>query len=174
MRRTGWVFVAVAGVALAACGSSGGGYGSGRGTSTTRAARSAYGDAAGSSTTAARTPASGATVVVRMTSLGNVLTDAAGKTLYLYEPDAGTTSKVPAAVLAAWPPLVASGTPTAGPGADAAKLRVATQPGGGKWVAYDGHLLYTFSGDHAPGDTNGQGLGGVWYAVAPTGAAISS
>jgi predicted lipoprotein with Yx(FWY)xxD motif len=109
-----------------------------------------------------------------MTSLGNVLTNSAGRTLYLYKPDTGATSQVPAGVLAAWPPLVAKGTPSAGTGLDAAKVTVATQPNGAKWVAYNGHLLYTYVGDNAAGDTTGQGLGGVWYVVSPQGNAITS
>jgi predicted lipoprotein with Yx(FWY)xxD motif len=174
MRRTGLAALAVvAGAALAACGSSG--YGSDTTTSTEAASGKVAGDGSTSST-AARPDAGAATatVSVRTTGIGDVLTDAAGKTLYLYTPDEGTTSKVPAGVLAAWPPLVAGGSPTAGVGVDAAKLSVAEQPDGARWVAYEGHLLYTFSGDQAPGDTNGQGLGGVWYAVSPQGSAISS
>jgi predicted lipoprotein with Yx(FWY)xxD motif len=176
MRRIGFGMLAIGAVALAACGSSGYGSGSGSKSSTTTkaAAGSAYGG--GPSTTRSAGATGGVVVAVRMTSLGNVLTDASGQTLYLYQPDGtSTTSKVPANLQAAWPPLVApNDAPRAGSGASQGDVTVATQPGGAKWVAYHGHLLYTFSGDQAAGDTNGQGLGGVWFAVSPQGDAVTS
>jgi predicted lipoprotein with Yx(FWY)xxD motif len=111
-----------------------------------------------------------ATVKTAQTGIGTVLVDAQGKTLYLYANDQGTTSAVPPNILAAWPPLVASGAPVAGDGVDASKLKTAQQPDGQTWVTYDGHLLYTFSGDASAGQTNGHKLGNVWYAVTPSGA----
>jgi predicted lipoprotein with Yx(FWY)xxD motif len=126
-------------------------------TATTRAA-------GGTTTTGA------ATVKTAQTGLGTVLVDAQGKTLYLYANDQGTTSAVPPNILAAWPPLVASGAPVAGDGVDASKLKTAQQPDGQTWVTYDDHLLYTFSGDQSAGQTNGHKLGNVWYAVTPSGA----
>jgi predicted lipoprotein with Yx(FWY)xxD motif len=119
-------------------------------------------------TTAAQ--AGPATVKTAQTGIGTVLVDANGKTLYLFANDQGTTSAVPANILAAWPPLTASGAPVAGDGVDASKLKTAQQPDGQTWVTYDGHLLYTFSGDASAGQTNGHKLGNVWYAVTPSGA----
>jgi predicted lipoprotein with Yx(FWY)xxD motif len=119
------------------------------------------------STSAASTGA--ATVKTAETSIGTVLVDAEGKTLYLYANDQGTTSAVPSAVLAAWPPLVASGTPVAGDGVDGSKLETVQQPDGQTYVIYNGHPLYTFTGDASAGQTNGHKLGNVWYALTPAG-----
>jgi predicted lipoprotein with Yx(FWY)xxD motif len=120
-----------------------------------------------STTTAQAAPA---TVKTAQTGIGTVLVDANGKTLYLYANDQGTTSAVPANILTAWPPLIASGAPVAGDGVDASKLKTAPQPDGQTWVTYDGHLLYTFSGDASAGQTNGHKLGNVWFAVTSSGA----
>jgi predicted lipoprotein with Yx(FWY)xxD motif len=116
------------------------------------------------------TVAGPATVKTARTGIGTVLVDANGKTLYLYANDQGTTSAVPPNILSAWPPLVASGAPVAGDGVEASKLKTAQLPDGQTWVTYDGHLLYTFSGDAGAGQTNGHKLGNVWFAVTPSGA----
>ena len=60
-----------------------------------------------------------------------------------------------------WPPLEAKGKPRAGKGLDKSQLVV----GESGQVAYGGHLLYKFAGDEAPGDTNGQGVAGIWHLV---------
>jgi predicted lipoprotein with Yx(FWY)xxD motif len=110
-----------------------------------------------------------ATVKTAQTGIGTVLVDADGKTLYLYASDQGTTSAVPANILAAWPPLTVSGTPVAGEGVDKAKLATAQQPDGQTYVTYNGHPLYRFSGDGSAGQTTGHKLGNVWYAVTAAG-----
>jgi predicted lipoprotein with Yx(FWY)xxD motif len=115
-----------------------------------------------------------ATVAVGETGLGEVLVDAEGKTLYLYANDEGTTTAVSGGLLEAWPPLtVESEEVVGGEGVDEAKLGTAEQADGRLWVTYNGHLLYRFSGDAAPGDTSGQALGGVWYALTPAGEQVS-
>jgi predicted lipoprotein with Yx(FWY)xxD motif len=117
-------------------------------------------------------PAAKATLTAQTNAkLGKqIIVDAAGKTVYLYVPDgASTTSKVPAALKAAWPPVVASGAVIAGTGLTAAKLASDRQGDGSQQVAYNGHLLYTFANDKAPGDATGQGLGGIWFALTPAG-----
>jgi predicted lipoprotein with Yx(FWY)xxD motif len=154
----GTALAAAAAALLGACGSDDDNASkSGGTTATTRAA---------GGTTATRA----ATVMTAQTGIGTVLVDAQGKTLYLYANDQGTTSAVPPNILTAWPPLVASGAPVAGDGVDASKLKTAQQPDGQMWVAYDNHLLYTFSGDQSAGQTNGHKLGNVWFAVTPSGA----
>jgi predicted lipoprotein with Yx(FWY)xxD motif len=110
-----------------------------------------------------------ATVETAQTGIGTVLVDADGKTLYLFANDQGTTSAVPANVLAAWPPLTVTGEPVAGEGVDKAKLATAQQPDGQTYVTYNGHPLYRFSGDGSAGQTTGHKLGNVWYAVTPAG-----
>jgi predicted lipoprotein with Yx(FWY)xxD motif len=118
-----------------------------------------------------------ATVKVASGGLGNILVDSQGRTLYLFLKDAGTTSACTGACATAWPPLRDMGTPTAGSGADASMLGTAPRPDGAAQVTYNGHLLYTFTGDKKAGDTNGQGLsafGGLWYAVSPAGTQITT
>jgi predicted lipoprotein with Yx(FWY)xxD motif len=110
-----------------------------------------------------------ATVKTAQTGIGTVLVDADGKTLYLFANDQGTTSAVPANILAAWPPLTVTGTPTAGEGVDKSKLGTAQQPDGQTYVTYNGHPLYRFTGDAGAGQTNGHKLGNVWFAVTPAG-----
>jgi predicted lipoprotein with Yx(FWY)xxD motif len=103
-----------------------------------------------------------------------IVVDASGKTVYLYMPDgSSTTSKVPAAIKAEWPPVSELGRPTVGLGLDPAKLAVRSQPDGTKQVAYNGHLLYTFQGDAAPGTANGERLGGIWFVLSPAGTKIA-
>lgn len=92
-----------------------------------------------------------------------ILTDAQGKTLYYFTKDTATTSNCTAACAQAWPPLIFSGTGT--PTSDASlpgTLSVVTTTNG-MMVAYQGHLLYLFSGDSAAGQTNGDGLHGFWF-----------
>ncbi len=166
MSKRAFGIVMVFTVVIAACGSSGGSSGSGAyGGSTTKKT---------TSTTAASTDATSTTLQLVDTTLGKLVADSAGKTLYLYVPD-GTSmvSKVDAGTLAAWPPVQASATPTLGPGLTA-EASTAKQPNGENWVTYNGHLLYGFTGDAKPGDVAGNGLGNVWYAVTAAGEPVQS
>ncbi len=96
-----------------------------------------------------------------------ILTDAQGKTLYYFTPDTAATTACTSGCAQTWPPLLftGSGTPTSD----------ATLPGtlsvlnntNGNQVEYSGYLLYTYSGDTAPGQTNGQGLFGKWFVATP-------
>jgi predicted lipoprotein with Yx(FWY)xxD motif len=109
--------------------------------------------------------------------LGDVLVDANGRTLYLFEKDSGTTSACTGGCASVWPPLRASGNPTVGSDATASQIGTTKRADGAPQVTYNGHPLYTFTGDQKPGDVNGQGLtnfGGLWYAVSPTGDAVTS
>ena len=103
-----------------------------------------------------------------------IVVDSAGRTVYLFVPDgASTASRVPAAIKAIWPPVTSSGSPTAGAGLDQSKVTVEVQSDGTRQVAYNGHLLYTFARDTAPGDAHGQGLAGIWYVVSAAGTRIT-
>ena len=101
---------------------------------------------------------------------GSILVDGGGRTLYLFEQDNGTTSACTGACARAWPALTAAAQPTAGTGADGSLLGTADGQTA-RQVTYAGHLLYTYSGDRAPGDVNGVGIPG-WYPVGPTGAKV--
>lgn len=76
---------------------------------------------------------------------------------------------MPAGLKSLWPAVPAPTTLTAGPGLDQSKLTAQAQADGTMQLAYNGHLLYTFTQDSAPGDANGQGLGGIWFTLSPSG-----
>jgi predicted lipoprotein with Yx(FWY)xxD motif len=128
---------------------------------------------------AAAKPSGGAsaTVSVANTSLGKILVDSQGQSLYLFKADVGTRSTCATACASAWPPLSAHGKPTVGAGASASLVGTTKRPDGGRQVTYNGHPLYRFADDHKPGDVNGQGVdgfGALWFAVSGTGKQISS
>ena len=126
--------------------------------------------ASSSATTTTAPSASGSTLSVAKNGGKDVIVDATGKTVYLYVPDgSNTTSQVSSGLKSLWPPVTATGSATVGAGLDASKIAVQAQPDGSKQVSYNGHLLYTFTNDTAPGDAKGQGLGNVWYTLSPAG-----
>jgi predicted lipoprotein with Yx(FWY)xxD motif len=117
------------------------------------------------------------TVGVSSTGVGNVLVDSKGHTLYRFQKDSGIASNCAGACAAAWPPLRASGMPTAGSGAEASLISTTKRSDGTSQVTYNGHPLYLYAGDAKPGDTNGQGLtdyGAAWYAVGSSGKQVTA
>jgi predicted lipoprotein with Yx(FWY)xxD motif len=120
-------------------------------------------------TTAAQ-EASGATVAVASSRLGEILVDAQGRTLYAFTKDKGDQSACSGECATNWPAL--TGTATAGTGAQASLLSTSMQPNGTSQVTYDGRPLYHFAGDAKPGDTNGQGVGDVWFVLTADGALV--
>ena len=113
-----------------------------------------------------------ATVGAANSSLGSILVNSGGRTLYLFKGDSGTQSACAGACATAWPPLLATGTPTAGTGLTASKLGTTTRSDGSHQVTYNGHPLYRFIKDTKPGQTNGQGVtafGASWFALTPSG-----
>ncbi len=107
-----------------------------------------------------------ATVAVKGQS-ETVLTDTHGMTLYYFTADSATQSACSGSCAQMWPPLLStapggltSSTTLTG------KLSVQTDANGNQ-VEYNGHPLYTFSGDTTPGQTNGEGLFGKWFVVTP-------
>ena len=107
-----------------------------------------------------------ATVTVKGQS-GTVLTNAKGLTLYYFTSDSATQSALSRNCLQVWPPLLFSGSggPTSSTSLSG-KLSVQTDVNGNQ-IEYNGHPLYTFSGDSAPRQTNGEGLYGVWFVATP-------
>jgi predicted lipoprotein with Yx(FWY)xxD motif len=117
------------------------------------------------------------TVGVGKTSLGTVLINSEGRTLYLFKADSGSQSACSGACATAWPPLLATGNPTAGTGLSASKLGTITRSGSTQQVTYNGHPLYLFVKDTKPGQTNGQGVtafGAAWFALTPSGTQASA
>lgn len=111
-----------------------------------------------------------------MGPLGDYLTDAAGRTLYVFAADRGTTSTCTGSCASFWPPLTTTGAPAAGSGAQASLLGTSARSDGTTQITYAGHPLYRFKLDAHPGDANGQGKnidGGLWWVVDPSGKAIT-
>lgn len=103
------------------------------------------------------------------TELGRILVDAKGHTLYLYVKDRGTKSACSPRCARVWPPATVSGTPTAGPGVEAAKLTTTRGADRRPRLVYNGHPLYTLTADVRPGQINGEGFLGTWYVVSAAG-----
>jgi predicted lipoprotein with Yx(FWY)xxD motif len=117
----------------------------------------------------------GARVALGKTTLGRVLVDARGRTLYLFAKDKGGRSACYGACATYWPPLVSTAKPQAASGVRASSLALTKRTDGKRQVTYAGHPLYTFSLDTRAGQTSGQGLtdfGGSWNAVAASGRAV--
>ncbi len=133
-------------------------------------------EAATEAATDAGVPVTGeATVnVSEVGTFGQALVDGEGRSLYLFTNDTQNSgaSSCSGDCLVEWPPLLTDGDPVAGTGVDAALLGTITRDDGTTQVTYNGWPLYYFHEDAAPGDTNGQGLGGVWFLVTPTGEMI--
>jgi predicted lipoprotein with Yx(FWY)xxD motif len=169
-----WIAAAVGVAALAlvvaGCGGSPGGQqAAGYGASSAPAAAADEAPPAGGS--------GGASVALANSKLGKILVEGEGRTLYLFEADKGTTSTCEAACATAWPPLTTADQPVAGAGVSASELGITKRRDGTTGVTYNGHPLYTFSGDSADGQTLGQGVdafGAEWYALSAAGNAIET
>ena len=113
---------------------------------------------------------------LKTTTIGGVtvLTNAQGFTLYWFVPDTSTTSNCNGSCATFWPPV--KGPATAGAGVTG-KLGTITRADGSTQATYDGHPLYTYKGDTAPGQASGNNLnlsGGVWHEVTASGAAAQA
>ncbi|MFL6240114.1 MAG: hypothetical protein ACJ735_11550 [Actinomycetes bacterium] len=138
---------------------------------------SACGSSGGSSP-AAQNPKAGSNpgqVKLQSTSLGSVLANGSGRTLYLLTSD-GAKLGCTGACLSIWQPLMASGgAPVAAPGVTGMLSTVSR--GSDKQVTISGHPLYTYTGDSSSGQTTGQGVksyGGTWWVLDASGAAVTS
>jgi len=151
-------------VILAACGSSASPSGNSGNTSAPAAGNS--------SMTSNAAATSGAVIGTRSTSVGTVLVNAQGKTLYWFAIDTATASKCTGSCATYWPPVI--GTPSAAAGAKLTMgFGTVKRSGGQLQATYDGHPLYTYAGDTSAGQTSGNGKnlsGGYWWAMTPSGA----
>lgn len=97
-----------------------------------------------------------------------ILTDAKGLTLYYFTPDTATKVACSGGCAKVWPPLLFTGSGT--PLGDASLSGTLSVLNGtnGNQVQYNGHLLYIYSGDTAPSQTNGEGLFGKWFVCTPS------
>lgn len=116
-------------------------------------------------------------IQLRNTSLGKVLVDASGFTVYRFSKDSATknTCLTTSECSTTWPALTTSGKPTAGPGVSASKLSTIALPGGKRQVTYAGHPLYRYALGSERAETGYAGVkqfGGTWYAVSASGANV--
>jgi predicted lipoprotein with Yx(FWY)xxD motif len=154
------VLVAVLAIGAAACGSS----------SDDKADTGPTQPSSESPTTTAGGTTSGALeLTVADSSLGSVVVDGEGRTLYVFTSDTGSESSCYGQCETAWPPLV--GETTAGSGITG-ELGTTTRTDGTTQVTLGGHPLYRYASDVNPGDTSGQGVGGVWFVVDGAGDAV--
>jgi predicted lipoprotein with Yx(FWY)xxD motif len=102
-------------------------------------------------------------------TLGTILTDAKGMTVYTFKKDTPGVSNCSGTCATNWPPVTAT-EPLTLPVGVPGTLSLIARTDGSKQLAYNGQPLYTFAGDKATGDTKGQGVGGMWYVVNPSAA----
>jgi predicted lipoprotein with Yx(FWY)xxD motif len=115
------------------------------------------------------TPAASTTGAVIHTASATVngktvtlLTNAQGMTLYYFQPDTATTSACTGGCASVWPPYLSSATPTQGTLSGTLALQTNAN---GSQITYNGHPLYHYSGDTAPGQTNGEGISNMWFVA---------
>jgi predicted lipoprotein with Yx(FWY)xxD motif len=170
MTKRTFLSVASAAAALVVAGCGGASYGSGSGN--TSSAGKAHG------APAATTPAASGGAPLRVITdptLGKIVVDAKGRTLYDFVIDKGTTSVCYGACASLWPPYTTHGQPVAGKGVMPKLIGTTTRRDGSTEVTYAGHPLYYYAPDRARGQITGQALnqfGAPWYALAPSGTEI--
>lgn len=170
MRNRGWATTGAAGMGglallLAACGSSGSNTnagaaygGSGMGTSPSASAVSGAGTTSGMGSKTV-------TLTIKATSIGKVLTNAQGDTLYWYSKDTKDGPSTCTGGCAAEWPMVAGHAVAASGVKLAGEVGTVTDAGGTTQATYNGYPLYTYAGDKTPGQTTGNDEGGVWHVI---------
>jgi predicted lipoprotein with Yx(FWY)xxD motif len=150
-------------IVVAGCGdggSAGGGYGGGGSTTSS------------DETSAASGGPGGIVSAAQVGDLGTILVTSEGLTLYDFQKDEGGMSACYGACAGAWPPLLTEGNPQAQGAADRSMLGTTKRKDGTVQVTYNGWPLYTYAGDRAPGEANGNDIdqfGAEWYALQPNG-----
>jgi predicted lipoprotein with Yx(FWY)xxD motif len=137
--------------------------------------------ACGSSSTKTATPtnatrsAAPAVSSAANSEFGTILTDGKGMTLYFFDNDKPIKpqSSCTGPCAKAWPIVPASDGSVVGAGVDAAKLGHIVRTDGQSQLTYNNWPLYTFSGDSAAGQTNGQGIMGIWHVAGVDGKPIT-
>jgi predicted lipoprotein with Yx(FWY)xxD motif len=129
----------------------------------------------GTTSSSSSSSSSDAGVTVQLAStggFGSILTDAQGRSLYMFMNDTTSKSTCNEGCAPTWPALTVTGQPTGGDGVDASLLGTTMRDDGTTQVTYAGHPVYIYSGDSAAGDTNGEGIGGIWFLVSAKGEAV--
>lgn len=115
-----------------------------------------------------------AKIRLRRTSIGKILTNGSGRTVYMFTKDTKNTDKCMKIKFctSTWPPVTSKGNPLAGPGVKASLLGTIKLANGKRQVTYAGHPLYTYAADTGPGQTAYVGVamfGGKWDALRASG-----
>jgi predicted lipoprotein with Yx(FWY)xxD motif len=178
MKIVSWAGVALValalGIAAAGCGSSSGSASS-PAAGTSGGASSSSSGSAGYGYGGPAKAAGAMSVKLTDSTLGKILVDGEGKTLYLFEADTANKSNCSGGCIAIWPPVTTDGAPSAGTGVVAGMLGTTKRDDGTSQITYAGHPLYWYAGDTKAGDAAGEGLtdfGGAWYAVSAAGEAV--
>jgi predicted lipoprotein with Yx(FWY)xxD motif len=126
-------------------------------------------------TTAPTAASAKATAVMVATNdkLGKILADGDGRTLYIFTKDTKDTSTCYDNCAKLWPALLTQGRTDAKDGVDAASIGSTKRKDDTMQVTYKGSPLYYWAADVKPGDTFGQGVGGIWWVLRPDGTAIT-
>jgi predicted lipoprotein with Yx(FWY)xxD motif len=117
----------------------------------------------------------GTVVSTASTSLGRIVVNSGGRTLYVFSKDKNDKSACAGMCAKFWPPLIAAGKPRASAGARASLLGTTKRADGRMQVTYNRRPLYTFVKDTKKGQTHGEGLtafGAQWNAVSPAGSKV--
>lgn len=155
--------------AAAACSSSG--------TSSTSTSTTGAAAGSGSSSSAPGTSSADALVVTTNSTLGQIITTGSGRTVYRFDVDSANPSKSNCTGTCAslWPPVLATGSGTpAVMGVSSSLVGEITRSDGSKQLTVAGWPVYTYAGDTGPGTAMGEGSGGTWWAVSPTGGKVTS
>lgn len=172
MRKHGWAATSLGSLGLgglvlllAACGPSSTAPGSAYGASSSSPTASPMSTGSAGGSTSGMGASGTVTLTIKKTAIGDVLADAKGDTLYWYAKDMkGGPSTCTGSCLAAWPAV--SGKPAAAMGVTfAGKLGSVANASGTVQATYNGYPLYRYAEDMAPGQTSGNGAGGVWHVI---------
>ncbi|MBI3647148.1 MAG: hypothetical protein HY240_00045 [Actinobacteria bacterium] len=104
----------------------------------------------------------------KVKQLGTVL-DAQGLTLYHNTQETNGKIVCTGSCASTWPPVAVTGSLPSAPAGTQGTFGTVTRPDGTEQLTFDGMPLYTYAGDAGPGQATGQGIGGIWFAVGPTG-----
>jgi predicted lipoprotein with Yx(FWY)xxD motif len=124
--------------------------------------------------TAGTLPADTIIISSSTTSLGEVLVDSTGHTIYVFLGDTSTTATCVGDCAKTWPPILGNQVGLAAAiSYQAGEFKVVSQPGGTKQLIVNGRPAYTYKGDRIATETNGQGQGGQWFALGADGQPIT-
>ncbi len=154
-------------VLLAACTAAGSSLTPGAATPSTEASASMEHSMEASASAAAM----GTEIQAEDSDLGKILVDGEGKTIYFFANDEKGVSNCTGDCLAIWSPVTTEGAPEAGDGVSA-KLGTIPRAGGSPQLTVNGFPAYYYAEDSAPGDTKGQGVGGIWFVFGADGKPI--